>query len=84
MAVNLFFMALMPASQIASWYLLLNTDLDGALLKTTIFYLSWALYKKYIRGVEEGSHFGYGVLLLTLISNKHNHKLGGVFVVCKY
>jgi len=76
MTVNPFFMALMPISHVASWWLVLrnNTDtndLCAAVAKIAAFYCAWALYKVLGQGdKQEKGHFSMGLMALACTFGK--------------
>lgn len=81
MAVNVFFMALMPISHLASWYLLTESlssaeEFHRAVAMVSAFYCLWALYKKYMeKNKKELGHMSMGILCASsiLLSKRFPH-----------
>ena len=73
MAVNPFFMALMPISHIASWYLLLNSletseEFHMSVAMVAAFYCLWALYKVHVeKNKKELGHMSMGILTVACV-----------------
>jgi hypothetical protein len=71
MAVNIFFLALMPISHAISWWAVLTHKGDAAsfyraVASVAAFYCAWALYKVIVqRDKNEKGQFSMGLLALT-------------------
>ena len=63
----------MPTSQVAAWFAVLRCPLYPSVFYTALFYCLWALYNKYLGGVDqELGHYTMG--LLALASFFHHRK----------
>ena len=81
MAVNPFFLILMPVSHAASWYLLLQSadsaaSFHKAVALVSAFYCVWALYKVHVeKNKKELGHMSMGILCAAsvLLSERFPH-----------
>jgi len=84
--INPFTTALMPVSQVVSWYLILKSSrqslLNPNVASIALFYCMWALWKRYIDGnAQELGHISMGVMSVAAFSQKRVPSLVGALIV---
>lgn len=81
MAVNIVAMALMPVSQMVSWYLVLYSPLYESVYKIAAFYCAWAIYNRLTTTPQELGFISMGILSISAYKQHRTATLIGNILV---
>ena len=84
MAISIIALALMPISQVVSWYLVLSDQrppLYTAIFRISSFYCAWAIYNRFFVAPQELGYISMGCLIVASYFEKRTWSMAAVALI---